>query len=122
MESDRYPTRSRILTHGDARFTWMQGQRSAFGHVRIKFHQDTTCRFVRTKIDSSQLIPANRPGLEVARWVVNARTDDLILEIFQEAPIESGLLDAIVLSVVLLRSGHSLGDSSRERERGQMHS
>jgi hypothetical protein len=74
----------------------------------------TTCPFVRTKIDSSQLIPADRPGLAVARWQVNAGTDDLILEIFQEAPIESGLLEAIVLSIVLLRSGRSLGDSSRE--------
>jgi hypothetical protein len=69
---------------------------------------------VRTKVDSSQLIPADRPGLAVARWQVNAGTDDLILEIFQEAPIESGLLEAIVLSVVLLRSGHSFGDSSSE--------
>ena len=59
---------------------------------------------------SSQLIPADRPGQAVARWQVNTSTDDLILEIFQ-APIESGLLEAIVLSVVLLQSGHSLGDS-----------
>jgi hypothetical protein len=65
-------------------------------------------------MDSSQLIPANRPGLTVARWQINAGTDELILEISQEGPIESGLLEAIVLSVVLLRSGNSLGDSQRE--------
>ena len=65
-------------------------------------------------MNSSQLIPADRPGLSVARWGINAGTDNLILEIFQEAPIESGLLEAIVLSVVLLRSGYPLGDSSRE--------
>jgi hypothetical protein len=71
---------------------------------------------VRTKTDSSQLIPADRPGLApaVAHWQVNAGADDLILEIFQEAPIESGLLEAIVLSIVLIRSGHTLGDTSRE--------
>ena len=65
-------------------------------------------------MESSQLIPADRPGRAVARWQVNAGTDDLILEIFQDAPIESGLLEAIVLSVVLLRSGHSLGDSQAQ--------
>jgi hypothetical protein len=63
-------------------------------------------------MDFSQLIPANRPGLAVARWRVKSRTDELRLEIFQEALVESGLLEAIVLSVVLLRSGRSLGDSS----------
>ncbi|KAF8498221.1 hypothetical protein F5888DRAFT_1634132 [Russula emetica] len=83
---------SRIFTHGDAQFTWMQGQGSASGH----------------------LIPADRPGLTIARWQVKSGTDDLILEIFQEAPIESGIVEVIVLSVVLLRSGHSLGDSQGE--------
>jgi len=65
-------------------------------------------------MDSSQLIPADRPGQPVARWQVNAGADELILEISQEAPIEASLLETIVLSVVLLRSGHSLGDSSRQ--------
>jgi hypothetical protein len=65
-------------------------------------------------IDSSQLIPANRPGLEIAQWQIKAGTDELILEIFQESPVESGLLDAIVLSAVLLRSGHSLGSSQAQ--------
>ena len=37
--------------------------------------------------------------------------DELVLEILQEAPDDSALLDSIVLSVVLLRSGHSIGDS-----------
>ena len=111
-EFDRDLTRSRILTHGDAQFTWIQGQGSASGHVRIKFHPDTTCPFVRIKAYSSQLIPAVRPDLAVARWKVDTGTNDLILEIFQDVPIESGLLEAIVLSVVLLRSGNSFGDSS----------
>jgi hypothetical protein len=58
-----------------------------------------------------QLIPANRPGLAVARWRVKSRTDELRMEIFQEALVESGLLEAIVLSILLIRSGRSLGDS-----------
>lgn len=58
----------------------------------------------------SQLIPADRPGLAVARWRVKPRIDELRLEIFQEALVEPGLLEAIVLSVVLLRSGRPLGD------------
>ncbi len=62
-------------------------------------------------MDSSQLISANQPGLAVARWKIMSRTNELILEIFQ-TPVESGLLEAIVLSVILLRSGHALGDPS----------
>ena len=63
-------------------------------------------------IDPLQLIPANRPGLAVARWQVSSHSDDLDLEIFQEALVEPGLLEAIVLSVVLLRSGQCLGDTA----------
>ena len=59
-----------------------------------------------------QLIPANRAGLAVARWRVRSHSDNLDLEIFQEALVEPGLLEAIVLSVVLLRSGQSLGDTA----------
>jgi hypothetical protein len=64
-----------------------------------------------------QLIPANRPGLSVARWRIRARSDDLDLEVFQEALVESGLLEAIVISIVLLRSGRSFGDTTT-RESG----
>ncbi|KAF8467539.1 hypothetical protein DFH94DRAFT_291122 [Russula ochroleuca] len=78
---------SRTFTHRDAKFTWTQGRSS--GH----------------------LIPAYRPDLSVAQWYIDLHTDQPILEIFQESPIESDLFDAIVLSVVLLRSGRSLGDS-----------
>jgi len=57
-----------------------------------------------------QLLPANRPGLAIARWRIKSRSDDLRLELFQDAVVEPGLLEAIILSVVLLRSGRSLGD------------
>ena len=63
-------------------------------------------------MEPSQLIAANRPGLPIARWQTMRHTDELILEVFQESPVDSGLLEAIVLSVVLLRSGRSLGNSS----------
>ena len=56
------------------------------------------------------MIPADRPGLEIARWQIKSGADELILEIFQEKPEGSDLLDSIVLSVVLLRSGYSFGD------------
>ena len=59
-------------------------------------------------MDLLQLIPANRSGLAVARWHVNSHSDDLDLEIFQEALAEPGLLEAVVLSLVLLRSGRIL--------------
>ena len=67
-------------------------------------------------MESSQLIAANRlgPGVAVARWHTQGHTghsNELVLEIFQETRVDSGLLEAIVLSVVLLRSEHSLGDS-----------
>ena len=48
----------------------------------------------------------------MAQWYINPLTEELILEIFQNSPVESDLLEAIVLSVVLLRSGRSLGDST----------
>jgi hypothetical protein len=60
-------------------------------------------------IDLLQLIPANRPGLSVARWHISSHSDDLDMEIFQEALVEPGLLEAIILSVILLQSGRSLG-------------
>lgn len=60
---------------------------------------------------SLQLLPANRPGVAIARWRIKSRSDDLRLELFQSAVVEPGLLEAIILSVVLLRSGRSLGDS-----------
>jgi len=81
-------TESRILTHGDSQLIWM--------------NKSST---------SGYLIPANRPGLSVARWRISSRSDDLYLEVFQEALVESGLLEAIVVSIVLLRSGQSLNDS-----------
>ncbi|KAF8498219.1 hypothetical protein F5888DRAFT_1634130 [Russula emetica] len=85
---------SRIFTHGNAQFTWVpwQGQTSSSGH----------------------LIPASRPGITIARWQIKSGNDELILEISQGIPVGSGLLDSIVFSVVLLQSGHSLGDSPGE--------
>ena len=59
---------------------------------------------------SSQLIPANRLGLAVAKWRTKSGSDELRLKIFQEALVEPGLLEAIVLSIVLLQSGNSFGD------------
>ena len=57
-----------------------------------------------------QLIPANRPGFAVAKWHTKSPNDELRLQIFQEALIEPGLLDAVVLSIILLQSGHYFGD------------
>jgi len=82
-------TESRVLAHGDSQFHWMLGSSSS---------------------TSDYLIPANRPGLAVARWRVSSHSEDLDLEIFQEALVEPGLLEAIFLSVVLIRSGQALGD------------
>ncbi|KAH9033364.1 hypothetical protein EDB85DRAFT_2274775 [Lactarius pseudohatsudake] len=79
-------TESRLLVHGDAQFTWMQRSSRGF------------------------LIPANRPGLAVAKWRTKSRTDELLVKIFQEALVEPGLLEAIILSIVLLQSGHSFRD------------
>ena len=76
-----------------------------------------TCAFAPTMVPfigadkPLQLLPANRPGVAIARWRIKSRSDDLRLELFQDAVVEPGLLEAIILSVVLLRSGRSLGDS-----------
>jgi hypothetical protein len=55
-------------------------------------------------------MPANRAGLAFARWRIISSSDDLDLEIFQEALVQAGLIEAIVLSFVLVQSGRSLGD------------
>jgi hypothetical protein len=48
----------------------------------------------------------------IARWQIRPGSDGLIVEVSQGIPVESGgLLESIILSVVLLRSGYSLGDS-----------
>ncbi|KAH9967842.1 hypothetical protein BC827DRAFT_1168484 [Russula dissimulans] len=65
----RPDSESRLLTQGDAQFAWVD--RSTSGY----------------------LIPANRPGLAVARWNIKSDSDELTLQIFQEALVESGLLE-----------------------------
>ena len=82
---------------------------SKSGHVSICHQLGHLCDGL---INPLQLIPANRPGLSVARWRTRSRSDDLDLEIFQEALVESGLLEAIVVSIILLQSGRSLGDTT----------
>ena len=62
-------------------------------------------------MDSSQLIPANQPGLAVAKWRTESRTDGLRLQIFQEVLVEPGLLEAVLLSIILLQSGQAFGDT-----------
>jgi len=81
-------TESRILVHGNSQFTWMEQSSRGF------------------------LIPANRPGLAVAKWRTKSRSDELRLQVFQETLVDPGLLEAIVLSIILLQSGHSFGDSN----------
>jgi hypothetical protein len=96
-----------MLTHGDSQLIWMN-KSSSSGYVGIHHHPGHLCEGL---IDLLQLIPANRPGISVARWRISPRSDDLYLEVFQEALVESGLLETIVASIVLLRSGQSLNDS-----------
>jgi hypothetical protein len=80
-------TESRIFAHGNLQYTWMQ------------------------QSDRGFLIPANRPGLAIAKWRTKSRSDGLRLRIFQEVLVEPGLLEAILLSIILLQSGHSFGDT-----------
>lgn len=93
-----------MLTHSDEQYTWMHRPTSGYVSICSRFY------VVAIVERLPQLIPANRPGLAVAHWRAKSRTDELRLELFQEALVESGLLEAIVLSVVLIRSGRSLGD------------
>ncbi|KAH9024019.1 hypothetical protein EDB83DRAFT_2428698 [Lactarius deliciosus] len=79
--------------------------------ILLSYDLNTAYRLSLSQTDRlSQLIPANRPGLAVAKWRTKSRTDELLVKIFQEALVESGLLEAIILSIVLLQSGHSFGD------------
>jgi hypothetical protein len=70
----------------------------------------TTTSPLRRLIVSSQLIPVNRPGLAVAKWRTESHADGLRLQIFQEVLVEPGLLEAILLSIILLQSGQPFGD------------
>jgi hypothetical protein len=85
-------TESRMFTHGDSQLKWMEQSNRGF------------------------LIPANRPGLAVAKWRTKSCTDGLRLQIFQEVFVEPGLLEAILLSMVLLQSGQPFGDSLQTSE------
>jgi hypothetical protein len=97
--------RSRIFVHGDSQLTWMQ--KSDRGYVSPLLPTITPlCR----SINPSQLIPANRPGLAVAKWRTDSRNDGLRLQIFQEVFVEPGLLEAILLSLVFLQSGQAVDD------------
>ncbi|KAN0140533.1 hypothetical protein V8E53_001742 [Lactarius tabidus] len=101
----RPDTESRMFVHGDSQLTWMQ--KSDRGYVSPLLPTITPlCR----SINPSQLIPANRPGLVMAKWRTDARNDGLRLQIFQEVFVEPGLLEAILLSLVLLQSGLPIGD------------
>ncbi|KAN0133125.1 hypothetical protein V8E53_009155 [Lactarius tabidus] len=80
-------TESRMFTHGDSQLKWMQ------------------------QPDRGFLIPVNRPGLVVARWRTESRADGLRIQIFHEVLVEPGLLEAILLSIILLQSGNAFGDT-----------
>ncbi|KAN0140614.1 hypothetical protein V8E53_001823 [Lactarius tabidus] len=80
-------TKSRMFTHGNSQLKWVQ------------------------RSDHGILIPANRPGLTVARWRTESHADGLHLQIFQEVLVEPGLIEDILLSIILLQSGQSFGDT-----------
>ena len=47
----------------------------------------------------------------MAKWRTESRTDGLRLHVFQEVLVEPGLFEAILLSIILLQSGKSFGDT-----------
>lgn len=57
-----------------------------------------------------QLEPSDRPGHHIAIW--RDPTGVTELEVFQEALVTAGMLEACLLAVVLMQSGNSLGDGS----------
>ena len=56
-------------------------------------------------------MPIDRPGMAVAKWRTDSRNDGLRLRIFQVVLVEPGLIEAILLSLILLQSGHPFGDT-----------
>ena len=77
----------------------------------LRFNYCPLSRF----IDSPQLMPIDRPGMAVAKWCTDSRNDGLRLRIFQVVLVEPGLLEAILLSLILLQSGQSFGDTQTWR-------
>ncbi|KAN0139113.1 hypothetical protein V8E53_003115 [Lactarius tabidus] len=66
---------------------------------RMFRHGDSQLKWMQQS-DRGILVPANRLGLAVARW----RTESQVL-------VEPGLIEAILLSIILLPSGQSFGDT-----------
>jgi hypothetical protein len=106
LTCDGIRCRSRMFTHGDSQLKWMQQPDRGFVSPLLP----TTSPLHRL-INSSKLIPVNRPGLVVARWRTESRADGLRIQIFHEVLVEPGLLEAILLSIILLQSGNAFGDT-----------
>ena len=101
--------RTRKFTHCDLQLKWMQ--KSDRGLVSTLL---PTTGPLPKFIDSSQLISANRQGLAVATWRTDLYTDELLLQIFQEVLVDPGLLEAILLSIIILQTGRPVGDTQQE--------
>lgn len=63
-----------------------------------------------TREQTVYLEPSDRPGHHIAIW--RDPTGVTELEVFQEALVTAGMLEACLLAVVLMQSGNSLGDGS----------
>ncbi|KAI0265907.1 hypothetical protein BC834DRAFT_824458 [Gloeopeniophorella convolvens] len=77
-------TQSRTLTHAGKKYNWV------------------------TRNETSFLEPSDRPGFPVVIW--RDPTGQVEVEAFQEALVVPGLLEAAIISVVIMQSGHPIGD------------
>ncbi|KAI9434421.1 hypothetical protein H4582DRAFT_1977429 [Lactarius indigo] len=74
----------RVLTHGGKEYHWV------------------------TRNETVYLEPADRPGFTILIW--RDPTDVVEIEAFQESLVVPGLLEAAIIAVVIMQSGHKLGD------------
>ncbi|KAI0042017.1 hypothetical protein FA95DRAFT_627262 [Auriscalpium vulgare] len=83
----------------------------------IPFHKESQSRKLTfegkvynwtTRETTNYLEPSDRPGYSYVVW--HDSTDDVILDVYQDALVIPGLLEAAILGVVLMQSGHPIGD------------
>ncbi|KAH9162114.1 hypothetical protein EDB89DRAFT_551929 [Lactarius sanguifluus] len=75
--------------------------------VRVLTHAGKEYHWV-TRNETVYLEPADRPGFTILIW--RDPTDVVEIEAFQESLVVPGLLEAAIVAVVIMQSGHKLGD------------
>ncbi|KAI0299085.1 hypothetical protein B0F90DRAFT_1631571, partial [Multifurca ochricompacta] len=84
--------------------------------ARILTHAGKDYHWV-TRDEIVYLEPADRSGYHILIW--RDPTSQVEVEAFQECLVVPGLLEAAIIAIVIMQSGHKLGDHSKGSGNGQ---